>query len=74
MPIGTSMTCLAPALAQSSYSLFFIGREALTMSGVSPPTPLQNSLMPAPVPVDLTMTLMPGLARWNSSATAVVNG
>ena len=74
MPIGTSMTFLAPALAQSAYSLAFIGREASTMSGNCSPTPPQNSLMPAPVPVDSTITLMPGLARWNSSATAVVNG
>jgi hypothetical protein len=65
---------LAPAAWQASYSLFFIGREALTMSGNSLPTPLQNSLIPAPVPVDSTMTLVPAFARWNSSATARVNG
>ena len=44
------------------------------MSGNWSPTPLQNNLMPAPVPVDSTITLLPGLARWKSSATAVVNG
>src|SRR5688500_4634950 len=30
--------------------------------------------MPEPVPVDSTVARMPGLARMNSSATAVVNG
>ena len=33
------------------------------MSGNLSPTPAQNSFMPAPVPVDSTITLMPGLAR-----------
>ena len=37
--------------------------EALTMSGNSPPTPAQNNLIPAPVPVDSTITEEPGLAR-----------
>ena len=68
------MTFLAPFCEQVSYSLAFIWRDALTMSGVWPPTPSQNSLMPAPVPVDSTITLDPGFARWNTSATAVVNG
>ena len=74
MPIGTSITCLAPAAWQASYSLFFICREALTMSGNFCPTPSQNNLMPEPVPVDLTITLVPGLAFWKASAIAVVKG
>ena len=61
MPIGTSMTFLTPFLAQSSYSLFFIWRDAFSMSGNLPPTPAQNSFMPAPVPVDSTITLVPGI-------------
>ena len=28
-----------------------------------PPTPAENNLMPEPVPVDMTITLLPGLAR-----------
>ncbi len=44
------------------------------MSGNWLPTPAQNNFMPAPVPVDSTITLMPGLARMKSSATALVNG
>ena len=44
------------------------------MSGNWLPTPAQNNFMPAPVPVDSTVTLMPGLARMKSSATALVNG
>ena len=44
------------------------------MSGVSSPTPAQNSLMPPPVPVlSTTGVFMPD--SWpNCSATAVVNG
>ena len=68
------MTFLAPFFSQSAYSLAFIGRDALTASGNWSPTPPQNSLMPAPVPVDSTITDWPAFARWNSSATAVVNG
>ena len=37
---------------QPSNSLSFMRREALTMSGVLGPRPLQNSWMPLPVPVD----------------------
>jgi hypothetical protein len=44
------------------------------MSGNSPPTPLQNNLMPAPVPVDSTIALDPALLRPKSSATARLNG
>ncbi len=74
IPTASSMTFLAPALAQSAYSDAFIGREALTMSGKLLPTPEQNNLMPAPVPVDSTIALLPGLARWNASEIAVVKG
>ena len=74
IPTGNSMTFFAPFFAQSAYSLAFIAREALTASGNCSPTPLQNNLIPPPVPVDSTITLVPALARWNSSATAVVKG
>jgi hypothetical protein len=39
-----------PFLAQSSNSEAFMRREAVATSGVLEPTPLQNSLMPPPVP------------------------
>ena len=63
IPTGTSMICFAPFLTQLSYSLFLIEREASVKSGVSAPTPAQNSFIPAPVPVDSTITLVPGLSR-----------
>jgi hypothetical protein len=74
MPTGTSMIVLTPLWTQLSYSLFLISREASSTSGCWLPTPAQNSFIPAPVPVDSTVTLMPGLARMKSSATALVNG
>ena len=50
-------------------------RDALEMSGKRSPTPAQNSLKPAPVPVD-SMIGEPsfGLARATRSATALANG
>ena len=68
------MICLTPFFAQSSNSDALIRREALVMSGCWSPTPAQNNFMPAPVPVDSTIALIPGWVRWNCSATAVVNG
>jgi hypothetical protein len=68
------MTFLTPFLMQSSYSAFFICRDAFSMSGNWRPTPEQNNFIPAPVPVASTTTLIPGLARWNCSATARVKG
>ncbi len=45
---------LTPASTQDFSSSSFILREELAMSIVSSPTPLQNSLMPAPEPPDST--------------------
>src|SRR5687768_6808466 len=59
-----------PFFVHSSTSVGLIGREALEMS-VSPP---QNFLKPPPVPEIPTVTLLPGFAFWNSSATASVIG
>ena len=47
-----------------------IGREASFMSV----SPLQNFLNPPPVPANAAVTLTPGFAFWNSSATASVIG
>ena len=44
------------------------------MSGCSTPTPLQNSLMPPPVPVDSIFGVLTSLALPNFSATTVANG
>ncbi len=44
------------------------------MSGVSTPTPAQNSLMPPPVPVDSIFGVLNLLVLPNCSATAVVKG
>ena len=44
------------------------------MSGYCGPTPLQNSLMPPPVPVLSTFGVLNLPARPNCSATVVVNG
>ena len=60
----TVQNCVFHTLPEKLVTLFFICRDALTMSGNLPPTPLQKSLMPAPVPVDSTITLLPGLARY----------
>src|SRR5687767_306441 len=58
------------ALAQASVSCGLIGREASEISVSS----RQNFWNPPPVPVVPTVTLVPGLAFWNSSATASVTG
>ena len=45
------------------------------MSGLSAPTPAQNSFMPPPVPVDsMSGDLKFGLSRVNASATALAKG
>src|SRR5688572_11654298 len=49
-------------------------REALATSGNCGPTPLQNSLMPPPVPVLSTLGVLNLPPRPNCSATVVVNG
>src|SRR5687767_7351106 len=49
-------------------------REALAISGNCGPTPLQNSLMPPPVPVLSTLGVLNWPARPNCSATVVVKG
>jgi len=60
-------------LAQVSRSPSVIGREASLTSGVSRPTPAQNSLKPPPVPVDSTTgVLWPALPK--ASATALEKG
>jgi len=74
IPTGTSTIVLTPFRTQLSYSLFLISREASSMSGYWLPTPAHHNFMPAPVPVDSTVTLTPGLVRMKSSATALVNG
>ena len=73
-PIFTSVISVTPALAQASSSDGLIGREALVMSGVSSPTPLQNSFMPPPVPVLSTTGVFIPVFCPNCSATAVENG
>ena len=54
----------------SAASLVLIGREASLISV----SPAQNFLKPPPVPANATGTWTPGLASWNSSATAWVIG
>jgi hypothetical protein len=49
-PIFSSTILLTPLALQASNSDFFIGREALAMSGNFSPMPPQNILMPPPVP------------------------
>ena len=65
---------VTPFLAQSSNSAFLMWREALAKSGVSSPTPEQNSLRPPPVPVDSTTGVFMPVDLPNCSATAVVKG
>jgi hypothetical protein len=61
--------------AHSSNSDAFIRREAFTISGWATPTPSQNSLIPAPVPVDSMIgDLIEGLALTSASATALPKG
>ena len=52
-PIFTSLI-VTPFLVQSWNSVGLMRRDAFAMSGVSGPTPAQNSLSPPPVPVDST--------------------
>ncbi len=49
-------------------------REALAMSGLSTPTPAQNSLMPPPVPVDSILGVLKVPLRPKFSATVVAKG
>ena len=49
-PILISTMSFTPAFWQAWNSDFFIGREALAMSGNFSPVPPQNILMPPPVP------------------------
>src|SRR3990172_9136195 len=66
--IGSMPLDLQPAPSSALSAL--IGRDA-SFRSVSP---LQNFLNPPPVPEKATVTLTPGLAFWNSSATASVIG
>ena len=63
-----------PLAAQASNSDFFIGREALAMSGKPSPVPPQNSLKPPPVPRDSTLGALEPVLRAKFSATRVLNG
>src|SRR5687767_11543668 len=65
---------LTPFFWQVAYSFAFMRREAFATSGNCGPTPLQNSLMPPPVPVLSTFGVLNLPARPNCSATVVVNG
>src|SRR5687768_15101241 len=65
---------LTPFFWQAAYSFAFMRREALATSGNCGPTPLQNSLMPPPVPVLSTFGVLNFPPRPNCSATVVVNG
>jgi len=63
-----------PFLRQLSNSEAFMRREAFTTSACCGPTPLQNSLMPPPVPVLSTFGVLNRPCRPNFSATVVVKG
>src|SRR5512134_3554457 len=69
-----SVIAVTPALLQASISLSLILRDAPVISGVPSPTPLQNSFMPPPVPVDSTTGVLNLPALPKLSATAVVKG
>ena len=75
MPTWISVILVTPFAAQAFASDAFIRRDALATSGKRSPTPAQNSLMPAPVPVD-SMIGEPRreLARATRSATCLANG
>ena len=60
--------------SQLRRSLGLIGREAMTISGVSRPTPAQKSLKPPPVPVDSITGVAKAALRPNCSAAAVMMG
>ena len=63
-----------PFFLQSSRSESLMAREASLMSGVSGPTPEQNSLKPPPVPVDSTTGVLNFPPLPSASATVVANG
>src|SRR5690606_14039947 len=65
---------VTPFFWQRSNSEAFIGREALAMSGVPPPTPSQNFWMPPPVPSDSTRGAAPPEVREKFSATRLAKG
>ena len=67
--MGSSMYSM-PAFWQVSISVGRIGLDASLMSV----SPRQNFWNPPPVPEMPTVTRMPGLAFWNSSATASLMG
>ena len=69
------MILSTPFFAQSSYSDNLIRREAFSTSGCSAPTPLQNSFMPAPVPVaSMIGDLIDGFDLASESAIALAKG
>src|SRR5687767_10524872 len=59
-----------PDFWQAATSVSLIGREASAISI----SPRQNFWKPPPVPEMPTVTRVPGLAFWNSSATASLIG
>ena len=62
-PIFSSTMSVTPLAWHMSNSDFFIGREALAMSGVLGPTPWQKAWMPPPVPRDSTRGAAPPEVR-----------
>jgi hypothetical protein len=73
-PILIWTMSLTPLAAQASNSDFFIGREALAMSGKPSPAPEQNSLMPPPVPRLSTFGAFLPVFLAKFSAVRVANG
>ena len=64
-----------PFFLHISNSVAFIRRDAVAISGWLAPTPAQNNLIPAPVPVDSMIgDLNCGFLFLNCSATAVAKG
>ena len=74
-PTCSSMILSTPLLTQASNSDGFMRREALAMSGVFGPSPVQNSWMPLPVPVDsISGERISGFEREKFSATSLAKG
>ena len=74
-PTCNSVISVTPFCWQVSNSLAFMRREALAMSGLSAPTPLQNSWMPPPLPVASMMGEgYSGLERTKLSETSLAKG
>jgi hypothetical protein len=65
---------LTPFFWHLSYSDFLMRREALVISGVLTPTPLQNNFSPPPEPVDSIFGALKSVERPKRSATTVAKG